>query len=105
MKRLLLATLLVAAVGTAYYYRDYFFGTATETRPTRPPSAQPVVADFAAEISAPIEVAAIGNVQSIATVMVKSRIDGEISHVHCEEGPRGKDAGLLFSVENRERPP
>src|SRR5262249_16067032 len=30
MKRLLLATLLVAAVGTAYYYRDYFFGSTTD---------------------------------------------------------------------------
>src|SRR5258708_10823276 len=63
MKRLLLATLLVAAVGSGYYYRDYFLGTATETRPTRPPSAQPVVADFAAEMSAPIEVAAIGRLR------------------------------------------
>src|SRR5258707_13264787 len=101
MKRLLLATLLVAAVGTAYYYRDYFFGTATETRPARPSAAQPVVAGGAAEISAPIQVAAIGNVQSIATVMVKSRIDGEIAHVHFEEGQEGKAGGLLFSLDDR----
>src|SRR5258708_24693053 len=100
MKRLLLATLLVAAVGTAYYYRDYFFGTATETRPARPPVAQPVVADAAAEISAPIEVAAIGNVQSIATVMIKSRIDGEIAQVHFEEGQEVKAGDLLFSLDD-----
>jgi multidrug efflux system membrane fusion protein len=101
MKRLLLATLLVAAVGTAYYYRDYFFGTATETRPARPPVAQPVVADVAAEISAPVEVTAIGNVQSIATVMIKSRIDGEIAHVHFEEGQEVKAGDLLFSLDDR----
>src|SRR5258708_10797064 len=101
MKRLLLATLLVAAVGTAYSYRDYFFGTATETRPARPPVAQPVVADVAAEISAPVEVAAIGNVQSIATVMIKSRIDGEIAHVHFEEGQEVKAGDLLFSLDDR----
>jgi membrane fusion protein, multidrug efflux system len=101
MKRLLLAMLLVAAVGSAYYYQDYFVGTATETRPARPPAAQPVVADIAAEISAPIEVAAIGNVQSIATVMVKSRIDGEIAQVHFEEGQEVKNGDLLFSLDDR----
>ena len=101
MKRLLLATLLVAAVGTAYYYRDYFFGPTTETRPARPPAAQPVVAGVAAEISAPIEVAAIGNVQSITTVMVKSRIDGEIAQVHFEEGQEVQAADLLFSLDDR----
>src|SRR5262249_26868192 len=97
MKRLLLTTLLVAAIGAGYYYRDYFLGTATETRPMRPPAAQPVVAGVAAEISAPIEVAAIGNVQSIATVIIKSRIDGEIAQVHFEEGQEVKAGDLLFS--------
>ena len=101
MRRLLLVTLLVAAVGSGYYYRDYFLGTATETRPTRPPAAQPVAAGVAAEISAPIEVAAIGNVQSIATVMIKSRIDGEIAQVHFEEGQEVKAGDLLFSLDDR----
>ena len=106
MKRLLLATLLTAAVGTGYYFRDYFsrtafFGTATETRSSRPPPAQPVVADVAAEMSAPIEVTAIGNVQSMATVMVKSRIDGEIAQVHFEEGQDVKAGDLLFSLDDR----
>ena len=101
MKRLLLATLLMAAAGFGYYYRDYFFATATETRPARPPPAQPVVADVAAEISAPIEVAAIGNVQSIATVMIKSRVDGEIAQVHFEEGQEVKAGDLLFSLDDR----
>ena len=101
MRRLLLATLLIAAVGSGYYYRDYFLGTATEIRPTRPPTAQPVVADVAVEISAPVEVAAIGNVQSIASVMVKSRIDGEIAQVHFEEGQEVKNGDLLFSLDDR----
>src|SRR5258706_11828997 len=45
MKRLLLATLLVVAGGSGYYYRDYFLGTAAETRPPRPPAAQPEVGE------------------------------------------------------------
>jgi multidrug efflux system membrane fusion protein len=101
MKRLLLATLLMAALGSGYFYRDYFLGTASETRPARPSTAQPVVAGVAAEISAPIEVAAIGNVQSIATVMIKSRIDGEIVQVHFEEGQEVNAGDLLFSLDDR----
>jgi len=92
---------LMAAVCSGYYYRDYFLGITTETRPTRAPVAQPVVADVAAEISAPVEVAAIGNVQSIATVMIKSRIDGEIGQVHFEEGQEVKNGDLLFSLDDR----
>jgi multidrug efflux system membrane fusion protein len=91
----------MAALGGGYYYRDYFLGAATETRPTRPPVAQPVVADIAAEMSAPIYVTAIGNVQSIATVMVKSRIDGEIAQVHFEEGQEIKQGDLLFTLDDR----
>jgi multidrug efflux system membrane fusion protein len=101
MKRLLLATLLMASVGSGYYFRGYFFGTATETRAARPPTAQPVVADVAEEITAPIEVAAIGNVQSIAIVMVKSRIDGEIAQVHFEEGQEVAAGDRLFSLDDR----
>jgi len=66
MKRLLLATLLTAAVSSGYYYRDYSFGTATETRSVRAPAAESVPAEVA-KMSAPIEVTGIGNVQSIAT--------------------------------------
>src|SRR5262249_3146670 len=101
MKRLLLAALLMAAIGSGYYYRGYFLGTATETRSARSPAAQPVVADVAAEMSAPIEVTAIGNVQSMATVMVRSRIDGEIAQVHFEEGQEVKAGDLLFSLDDR----
>ncbi|HMA73862.1 MAG TPA: efflux RND transporter periplasmic adaptor subunit [Xanthobacteraceae bacterium] len=101
MKRLLLAVLLMAAVGSGYYFRDYFFTTATENRSARPPAPQPVVADVAAEMPAPIEVTAIGNVQSVATVMVRSRIDGEIAQVHFEEGQEVKEGDLLFTLDDR----
>jgi len=66
MKRLLLATLLAAAVSSGYYYRDYSFGIATETRSVQAPAAELVAAEVA-KMSAPIEVTGIGNVQSIAT--------------------------------------
>jgi multidrug efflux system membrane fusion protein len=52
-------------------------------------------------MEAPIEVTAIGTVQPIATVMVKSRIDGEITQVHFEEGQEVNEGDLLFSLDDR----
>jgi len=59
------------------------------------------VADLAVEMSAPIEVSAIGTVQPIATVIIKSRVDGEIAKVHFEEGQEVKEGDLLFTLDNR----
>jgi len=49
----------------------------------------------------PILVNAIGNVQSIATVMVKSRIDGEIASVNFAEGQEVKEGDILFTLDDR----
>jgi multidrug efflux system membrane fusion protein len=101
MKRLLLAALLMILLAGGYYFRGFFFEAAPETRAARPPAGQSVVADAVVEMDAPIEVSAIGTVQSIAAVMVKSRIDGEITQVHFEEGQEVKEGDLLFSLDDR----
>jgi multidrug efflux system membrane fusion protein len=101
MKRLLLAALLVLLLAGGYYFRGFFFEAAPETRAARPPAGQSVVADVVVEMDAPIEVSAIGTVQPIAAVMVKSRIDGEITQVHFEEGQEVKEGDLLFSLDDR----
>jgi multidrug efflux system membrane fusion protein len=101
MKRLLLAALMVLLLAGGYYFRGFFFESAPETRVARPPAGQSVVADVVVEMDAPIEVSAIGTVQPIAAVMVKSRIDGEITQVHFEEGQEVKEGDLLFSLDDR----
>jgi multidrug efflux system membrane fusion protein len=102
MKRLILAGLLVLLVVGGYYFRGYVFETATDTRPAQRPSpAQTVTADIAAEIQVPILVAAIGTVQPIATVIIKSRVDGEIAKVHFEEGQEVNEGDTLFTLDNR----
>jgi membrane fusion protein, multidrug efflux system len=101
MKRVLFAALLAIVLAGGYYFRGFFFGTDSETRVARPPAAQSVVADVVVEMEAPIEVTAIGTVQPIAVVMVKSRIDGEITRVHFEEGQDVKEGDLLFSLDDR----
>jgi multidrug efflux system membrane fusion protein len=101
MKRLVLAALLVGLLACGYFFRGYFLGTANETRSARPAPAQLVVADVAAQFPTPILVTAIGTVQSIATVMIKSRMDGEIAKVHFEEGQEVKEGDILFTLDDR----
>jgi multidrug efflux system membrane fusion protein len=101
MKRLLLAALAVAVLACGYLFRDTFLGTANETRSARPAPAQLVVADVAAQSPTPILVNAIGTVQSIATVMIKSRMDGEIAEVHFEEGQEVNEGDVLFTLDDQ----
>jgi multidrug efflux system membrane fusion protein len=101
MKRLLLAVVLVALVAGGYYFRGFFFDTAPETRSSRPAAAQLVVADVAVQSPTPILVTAIGTVQPIATVMIKSRLDGEIAKVNFEEGQEVTEGDILFTLDDR----
>jgi membrane fusion protein, multidrug efflux system len=101
MKRLVLAALLVVILACGYFFRDLIFGIQSETRSARPAAAQLVVADVAAQSPTPILVTAIGTVQSIATVMIKSRVDGEIAAVHFEEGQEVKEGDVLFNLDDR----
>jgi len=102
MKRLLLVVSLLVLLGCGYFFRGYFLDTAGETRTARPAApAQLVVADVATQTPTPILVTAIGTVQSIATVMIKSRVDGEIAKVHFEEGQEVKEGDILFTLDDR----
>jgi multidrug efflux system membrane fusion protein len=101
MKRLLLAALLVVVLACGYFFRDVFFGTQNDARSARPAPAQLVVADIASVSPTPILVTAIGTVQSIATVMIKSRVDGEIAKVGFEEGQEVKEGDILFMLDDR----
>src|SRR5215470_2067739 len=102
MKRLLFVVLLIAAIGVGYYFQGFIFRTAANTNaPPRPAPAQTVVAATAAEETAPILVTTIGTVQSISTVIIKSRVDGEIAKVHFDEGQEVNEGDILFSLDNR----
>jgi multidrug efflux system membrane fusion protein len=59
------------------------------------------LADDVTAMPVPIQVSAIGSVQSIATVMVKSRIDGQIAQLHFKEGQEVKEGELLFTLDDR----
>jgi multidrug efflux system membrane fusion protein len=101
MRRVLPAVLLIAVLGSVYYFRGLFSEKGGDAGPGRPQASQLVMADDVTTMSAPIQVTAIGSVQSIATVMVKSRIDGQIAQVHFREGQEVKEGDLLFSLDDR----
>lgn len=101
MKRLALGVLLAAIMAGTYYFRGLLFANQGETRAARPAPAQLVAADTTALMPTPILVTAIGTVQPIATVMVKSRMDGEIADVNFEEGQEVKEGDVLFTLDDR----
>jgi multidrug efflux system membrane fusion protein len=108
MKRLLLGTLLLLVLAGGYFFRDSLLpftdligGKAPEQKGARPAVAQAVVAGVAEDMPTPIQVNAIGTVQSIATVIIKSRVDGQIADLHFEEGQDVKEGDLLFTLDNR----
>jgi multidrug efflux system membrane fusion protein len=108
MKRLLLGTLLLLILAGGYVFRDSLLpltdligGKSPEQKGARPAVAQAVVAGVAEDLPTPIQVNAIGTVQSMATVIIKSRVDGQIADVHFEEGQDVKEGDLLFTLDNR----
>ncbi len=61
----------------------------------------PVVVGLATKKTVPVELRAIGNVQAFSTVMVKSKVGGELVRVHFVEGQDVKKGDLLFTVDPR----
>jgi multidrug efflux system membrane fusion protein len=55
----------------------------------------------ATQKTVPVQLRAIGNVQAYATVIVKSKVGGEIIRVHFTEGQDVKKGDLLFTIDPR----
>lgn len=59
----------------------------------------PVTAAVAVEKAVPVTLEAIGNVQASATVLIRSRVEGELTGVHFREGDEVKTGDLLFTID------
>jgi membrane fusion protein, multidrug efflux system len=66
----------------------------------RPPGV-PVIATQVAQKAMPVEIDAIGTVQPIASVAVRSRVDSQISAVHFNEGDAVHEGDPLFTLDSR----
>lgn len=63
-----------------------------------PPSV-PVLVAQVVEKRMPLRLHAIGNVETIASVAVKARVDGQITHVHVRDGQDVAAGDLLFQLD------
>jgi multidrug efflux system membrane fusion protein len=99
---------LTAAGAGAYYYRNYYAPQPDATKaPTaqrgeRGDRAQPVVVTQAVIKPMPREFDTVGRVQTMASISIRSRIDGVIEKVAVTEGQEVKKGDTLFVFDTRQ---
>ena len=69
-------------------------------RPAGPPPVA-VTLGRAERRTMPIEIEAVGTVQPIAALQIKSRLDTQVAQVHVAEGASVKQGDLLFTLDDR----
>lgn len=65
------------------------------------PTSVPVTVAVAEQNDIPIQIRTIGNVEAYSTVLVKTRVEGELSRVYFKEGQEVKKGDLLFMIDSR----
>jgi membrane fusion protein, multidrug efflux system len=101
MKRILIAVVFLAVLAGAGVAYESVRLAAQPKEIARPPQAVPVVAAAVLRKPVPVRLDAIGTVQPIATVVVKSRIDGQIVKVPIHDGQEVKAGDTLFVLDSR----
>lgn len=76
-------------------------GAAPPAGKAKPVVAVPVTTAQAVRKTMPLKLQAIGNVEPSTTVAVKSRIDGQITAVHLQDGRDVAKGELLFELDGR----
>jgi membrane fusion protein, multidrug efflux system len=105
MKRVYVAigfAVLLAVAGVAW--QQGVFGKSTPTQGANPRGGAPTVAVIAAPViqkSMPVQVETIGTVQTMASVVVRARVDSQIVKVMFKEGDAVKAGDVLFEFDKR----
>jgi multidrug efflux system membrane fusion protein len=102
--RLLLTVVLIAAVGGGgFFLYSQQRGTAAQA-PAGDKAAKSVPVSVAAveQKAAPAQLHTVGRVQTLASVAVRSRIDGMIASVTVTDGQEVKAGDELFRIDDRE---
>jgi len=74
------------------------------SKPAPPPPRRadvPVTVAQALRRDVPVEIQAVGNVEAISTIGVKTQVGGELTRVHFQEGDTVRRGDLLFSIDQR----
>ena len=93
-RRILLAA-AVAAMGMMA------FGCTKNQAAAPPPPGVPVVVAKVSQQAMPVEVTAVGNVEAISTISVRSQISGQLLEVHFKEGDFVHKGQLLLTIDSR----
>jgi multidrug efflux system membrane fusion protein len=103
VKRLVALLVLAALVGGGAILWPRGDRAPSNVAARQPQETAPLVVSVADAVlkPVPIEITTIGTVNVIASVAVKSRIDGEITDVHIRDGQAVKKGDLLFSIDSR----
>ncbi len=103
--RLLLTVVLIAALGGGgFFLYSQQRGTASQAPAGVKAAAKPVPVSVAAveQKAAPALLHTVGRVQTLASVAVRSRIDGLIASVGVTDGQEVKAGDELFRIDDRE---
>jgi multidrug efflux system membrane fusion protein len=94
----LLLILALAIAGGVYWTR---FRPAPVAKGPSAPVAVPVTAEAAKSQDIPVQLTAIGSIQAANTVIVRSRVDGQLQKVAFQEGQMVKEGELLAQLDPR----
>jgi len=102
MKRVTIAVAFVAiAAAGGIAYQTFVLKAAEPPKAPSAAPAVPVVIAPATRKPMPVRIEAIGTVQPIATVAVKSRVDGQIAEVKISDGQAVRTGDVLFVLDTR----
>ena len=97
-RRLLLTGFVIVAAAAAFFAQKRSDGRPPQH--SEPPGVA-VTAAVALQKTVPVQLTAIGTVESIASVSIKSRISGQLVQVHFKEGQDVSKGQLLFTIDPR----
>nr|WP_276539412.1 MdtA/MuxA family multidrug efflux RND transporter periplasmic adaptor subunit [Chromobacterium alkanivorans] len=87
------------ALGGGWWWRQHAAADAAGQRRAAPPAAVGVASAQLQNV--PLQISALGTVNSTYTVTVRSRVDGQLDKLHFEEGQPVKQGQLLAELDPR----
>jgi len=103
MARKFVVVVAVLAVAVGGVYGARWYGRSDKAVAQQPQAARPVAVEVttAAKKDMPVLLEGIGNVTTIASVAVRSRLDNEIVEVHFADGAKVNKGDLLLTLDQR----
>lgn len=103
MRKLLVILAILVLGGLGWYgTRDWWMPKGQASKGPAAPRSVSVTVTSAERKPVPVQIEAIGTVQPIATVALKSRIETMIQQVHFDDGADVKQGDVLFTLDSRQ---